>query len=483
MMLGIMKLSPAQRDRAAGALVGLAAADALGGPYEFGPPLTDRPVMHAGRGWDLGEWTDDTAMALAIATTGASGELDAEEVAASFLSWLGSGPKDVGIQTRQVLRAASGDPTRVAACATEYFRRNPDRSAGNGSLMRTAPVALSYLGDDGAIAQAAREISDLTHADPVAGEACVLWSIGIDRAVREGRTDGVRDGLALLDRAASASWEALLDEAERKVPSEFPKNGWVVQALQGAWSAIAHADGVTGPERLRSGIEMAVAGGHDADTVGAIAGGLLGAAYGASAVPWEWKERLHGWPDLRIRGLVGLSQLIVGGGKPGQAGYPTAESMKAYYQHHDHPAGIAVPLPDDPGLLIGDVKGLEGAGGDADVVVSLCRMGTNEVRSGVEHIEIWLMDSSDPADNPNLGFVFADTADLIARRRADGKTVFLHCVRAERRTPAMVAAYLVPNIGVGAAEAVDKVRHALETSLDPYPSWIIALESLEGGLS
>jgi ADP-ribosylglycohydrolase len=166
--------------------------------------------MHAGRGWELGEWTDDTAMALAIATAGESGQLRTHEVAANFLDWLGSGPKDVGIQTRRVLRAAAGDPSRVASCAAEHFRLNPRNSAGNGSLMRTAPVALSYLGDDAAIARAAREISDLTHADPVAGEACVLWSIAVDRAVREGRVDGVRDGLGVLDEARAKAWEAWL---------------------------------------------------------------------------------------------------------------------------------------------------------------------------------------------------------------------------------------------------------------------------------
>ena len=195
--------------------------------------------------------------------------------------------------------------------------------------MRTAPVALSYLGDDEAIARTARKISDLTHADPAAGEACVLWSITVDRAVRESRVDGVRDGLSLLDKARATVWETLLDEAEAKVPSEFQKNGWVVQALQGAWSAIAHANGSTGPEILRLGIEGAVAGGHDTDTVGAIAGGLLGAAYGATAVPWEWKERLHGSPDLRVRGLVGLSQLIVNGVRISSANDPRRRLSRA----------------------------------------------------------------------------------------------------------------------------------------------------------
>ncbi len=207
-----MRLLPAQRDRAAGVLVGTAAADALGAPYEFGPPLTDRPVMHAGKGWELGEWTDDTSMALAVATASAAGRLDPTEIAANFISWIDSGPKNVGIQSGRVLRAAAGDPARVAAEAASYFAANPRNSAGNGSLMRSASVALSYLGDDAAIMRAAREESELTHADPVAAQACIIWSIAIDRAVREGRLDGVREGVAALeDDDARKDWGSLLD--------------------------------------------------------------------------------------------------------------------------------------------------------------------------------------------------------------------------------------------------------------------------------
>ncbi len=349
--------------------------------------------------------------------------------------------------------------------------------------MRTAPVALSYLGDDPAIMRSAREESELTHADPVTAQACIIWSIAIDRAVREGRLDGVREGVAALeDHDARKDWASLLDEAESKVPADFSNNGWVVQALQGAWSAIVHADGVDGPQRLRSGIEGAVAGGHDADTVGAIAGGLLGAAYGASAVPWEWKERLHGWPGMHVRDLASLAQLIASGGRTDLMDWPTVEHTMGFYERDYRPAGIAMPLPQDPGLIIGDVKGLDGDGGKADVVVSLCRTGTKDVGADVEHVEIWLVDSADPADNPNLEFVFADTADLIARRRAEGKTVFLHCVRAERRTPAMAAACLVRSHGVGAEEALDSARHTLKSSLPPHDSWVKALRSLEAGI-
>jgi ADP-ribosyl-[dinitrogen reductase] hydrolase len=78
-------------------------------------------------------------MALAVAKAGAHGTLDPIEVARNFLAWVGSSPKDVGIQTFHVLYAAQGDPSRLAVEAATYFRANPKHAAGNGSLMRTAP--------------------------------------------------------------------------------------------------------------------------------------------------------------------------------------------------------------------------------------------------------------------------------------------------------------------------------------------------------
>ena len=104
--------------------------------------------------------------------------------------------------------------------------------------MRTAPVALAYIGDDGAIVRAATQISGLTHADPVAGEACAIWCVAIDRAIREGRLDGVHDGIALLPDGRRQFWSERLDEAERYPAGTFSPNGYVVTALQAAWAAI-----------------------------------------------------------------------------------------------------------------------------------------------------------------------------------------------------------------------------------------------------
>jgi len=201
-----MKMTTAQHDRAAGVLLGTAAGDALGAPYEFQPPRgPELPVvMDGGGGWEVGEWTDDTAMAIAIAEVAATGADLRDEGAQNtivrrWVEWKKSA-KDVGTQTRDVLSAI--EPARPAASAREYAAQRFSggaKSAGNGSLMRTAPVALAYLdqvgqaGEDATV-EAAIAISDLTHGDPDCADACVLWCLAIRHAVLTGELD-IRRGL------------------------------------------------------------------------------------------------------------------------------------------------------------------------------------------------------------------------------------------------------------------------------------------------
>ncbi len=156
MKLNSVDLTVAQKDRACGVLLATAAGDALGAPYEFqparGPELPVEMVGGGSFGWEPGEWTDDTSMAVAIAEVAATGAdlRDAavhDAVVRRWVSWAKTA-KDVGIQTRTVLsRVDDADP---AASARDYARGQFEqgvRSAGNGSLMRTAPVALAYLTD------------------------------------------------------------------------------------------------------------------------------------------------------------------------------------------------------------------------------------------------------------------------------------------------------------------------------------------------
>ncbi|TPW76554.1 ADP-ribosylglycohydrolase family protein [Schumannella soli] len=305
-------------DRAAGVIVGQACGDALGAGYEFGPPLDDAvPVVLGGgpntMGWAPGEWTDDTAMAVPLLRAAAAGwRFDGSaalaEVIEQWRVWARTA-RDVGIQIRAVLADIPQSTEADARAAAERLHVERGRSGGNGSLMRTGPVALAFLGADpgepSALAAAARRVSELTHWEHDAGDACVIWSLAIRHAVLTGEADA-RVGLGALPAERAARWAALLDEAETRRPRDFEQNGWVVEALQAAWSAIhAASDPV-------DALERAVRSGRDTDTVAAIAGQLVGAAHGATALPPEWRSRLHGWPGLRDAELVALAEQAAG---------------------------------------------------------------------------------------------------------------------------------------------------------------------------
>ena len=303
-----------QDDRIAGTLLVTGIGDALGAGYEFSAaPSGDIDMIGGGLGpFAPGEWTDDTAMAVAIAEVAASGGLDPVAIGERFLDWYRSSPPDMGNATRAVLGSVRRGHELAAAAARLYARR-PRGAAGNGALMRTAPVALVHLGDDGEMAAGARVVAELTHADPLAGDSCVLWCIAIDRAIRESRLDGVWDGLALLPSDRRARWERALTEAEAGPASRFAPNGFTVTALQAAHAAVQLTPvPVTRPEaHLVDALVAAVRIGDDTDTVAAIAGGLLGARWGASAVPGRWRRMLHGWPGYDGEDLVRLASAIV----------------------------------------------------------------------------------------------------------------------------------------------------------------------------
>ncbi|TXT13031.1 hypothetical protein VHUM_01432 [Vanrija humicola] len=314
---------PINTDRALGAVLGSAAGDALGASYEFQPAvLPPTPIVwRAGNPWQRGEWTDDTAMAVPLLDELAAGaDIRTDEALGRVVRrWLGwaRGAKDVGIQTRRVFavlereleqHTGAHDDAHVARLCKTAAAQVHDvtgRSGGNGSLMRTGPVALGYLHDAGAVAAAARAQSDLTHFDEDTGDACVLWSLAIRHAVLTGEIDLVGQlGALAPDRAEI--WRARIAEAEGREPHEIKNNGWVVAALQAAWSAIVRGTS------LVDVLERAVRAGDDTDTVAAIAGSLAGAKYGASGLPKLWFDELHGWPGEHAVDLETKVLLVVG---------------------------------------------------------------------------------------------------------------------------------------------------------------------------
>jgi ADP-ribosyl-[dinitrogen reductase] hydrolase len=442
-----------RRERAAGAILGMASGDALGAGYEFGPPLpAGTPVsMDGGRRgpWAPGEWTDDTSMAIPILRVLAAGrplEGDAlDEIVAAWIDWSKTA-KDVGIQTRQVFATATARTADAVLAASRRFAATHDRAGGNGSLMRTAPVALGYLedGEEDELVRVARLLSDLTHADPHAGDACVLWSLAIRHGIRTGELD-LRSGLQHLPADRATYWTDRLDEAEAHEPDHFTRNGWVVEALQGAWSAITHGS------TLVDVLERAVRGGRDADTVAAIAGGLAGAVHGASALPAHWRRILHGWPGLVADDLSRAAVLAARRGEPADTGWPAADR----FQPLDR--ATLVRHPHDEGVWLGSLKALDDLPPEIDAVVSLCRVGAKQTDR--EQVEFWLIDED--GRNPNLDFILRDAADTVAALRAEGRTVFLHCFEGVSRTPSVGAAYSVLHRGRSADVALREVTAAL----------------------
>ncbi|MDJ0376432.1 ADP-ribosylglycohydrolase family protein [Cryobacterium sp. PH31-L1] len=455
------KLTAAQKDRAAGVLLGLASGDALGAGYEFGPPLqSSTPVVMKGGGgfnWSPGEWTDDTSMAVPIAQAAAAGldlrdERVLDGIVAQWVNWAKTAP-DVGIQLRAILSRTEPTASAVRAVAKAHHERN-GRSGGNGSLMRTAPVALAYLHDPAALAEAARTLSSLTHYEADAGDACVLWCLAIRHAVLHGEFD-VRVGLAALPADRRELWEGRIAVAETSEPKDFAHNGWVVEALQGAWSAISTTSQLDATH-LRLALEAAVRGGRDTDTVAAIAGGLLGARWGASAVPAKWRRIVHGWPKVNGASLTGadlvrLGERICGDAQKERFDYSYLGDVSTLLQH-----------PHDEGVWIGAAGALEALPPEVDAVVSLCRVGTKQVPPHIRHhVEVRLIDKDDPAENPNLDFVLVDTVDAIAALRAEGHTVLVHCAQAQSRTPSVAALYAALHRGVAIDWALRQVLEVL----------------------
>jgi ADP-ribosyl-[dinitrogen reductase] hydrolase len=444
-----VNLTSAQLDRACGVLLGSAAGDALGAGYEFSSVSPDLiPEMIGGGlgGFAQGEWTDDTAQAVVIARVAADGlDLRSPEaldrIAQGFADWYAGNPPDVGIQTRAVLSRAGRNPTaaEMAAAARAVHERS-GRSAGNGSLMRTGPVALAYLDDPVGLVEAAMAVSALTHYEDVAQEACALWCLMIRHTVLAGdypRFDAIAEWMPNVEK-----WREILAEAESNPPGRFTQNSWSVGALQAAWSTLANAP-LAGGEydcgQLVEALHAAIRIGGDTDTVAAIAGALLGAKWGMSAIPAEWRRLLHGWPGLRGRQLEELAFLCARKGVPGKYGWPLVDHIDYVPLEYGKPALVRHPL--DDGVWLASASALDSLPDDVDAVVSLCLTGRRQVPAHVEHINFRLMDEADPEENPNLDHVLFDAGNTVEALRREGKTVLIHCVASHSRTPAVGIAY------------------------------------------
>jgi ADP-ribosylglycohydrolase len=307
---------PTRTERALGAVIGSAVGDALGAPFEFGPEGAFSArfpspgaggEMCGGGGWDPGEATDDTQMAVLVAESLLEcGGLDLPDVFRRFQQWAAAEPKDIGLQTEAVL--TSGDPWDLAAAL--HFQTNR-RAAGNGALMRASPSAVhfAHLGRD-ATMDAARRLAALTHGDRAAWEGTAVFHELVRVALTgDDPVAAVPDVLRAVhpdhrDRYATV----LAPDWHPDLATEF--NGAVWPCLGSAVWALRTTTGYE--EAVRAAIDL----GGDTDTVAAVTGGLAGAVHGIDAVPAHWTGSLHvplpGFADrvLHISDLAALTRRL-----------------------------------------------------------------------------------------------------------------------------------------------------------------------------
>ena len=286
------------KDRFRGCLLGLATGDALGTTLEFRIPGSFHPIddVIGGGPFDLepGQWTDDTSMALCLAASLIeTGHFDPEDQMQRYVRWWEEGYMsstgtcfDIGNTIADALWhfTDSGDPY---AGSTDPF------SAGNGSLMRLAPVPMCYAGNAAEAVAKSADSSRTTHGAVEAVDACRYFGglliaalNGVDKETLLSSLFSPLQGLWERSPLAEKVAEVATGSFKHREPPEIRGTGYVVESMEAALWAFHKS------QNFREGALLAANLGDDADTTAAIYGQISGAHYGAEAIPSEWRKLL-----------------------------------------------------------------------------------------------------------------------------------------------------------------------------------------------
>ncbi len=278
---------PIEISRLRGAFLGLAIGDALGTTHEFKPRDTYRHLTDIVGGGPFklkaGEWTDDTSMALCLAQSLLQNDgFDPANVMNRFVNWRDHGINSVTGICFDIGNVTFGALGRYLSDGNPYAGNPHPNTAGNGSVMRLAPVPVFYAYDAALARDVSMQQSRLTHAAPEAVDGCAWLSDMLT---------GLFNSRALDDFAPDPAWSrkiaAITPAAVRAIPRERIKSrGYVVDTLEAALWAVVTTD------NFRDALLRAVNLGGDADTIGAVTGQIAGALYGESGIPQDWLKKL-----------------------------------------------------------------------------------------------------------------------------------------------------------------------------------------------
>ena len=284
------KLPLDRLNRARGALLGLACGDATGTTVEFlprgsFPPVTD---MVDGGPFNLksGEWTDDTSMALCLASSLLENGFDLDDQIRRYVMWREEGYLsstgdcfDIGNTVQDALDAFKRTGNSIAGSS------DPD-TAGNGAIMRLAPIPIHYLDTPDLALYLCEEQSRTTHQASECLMACRLLGEVLIRALQGKSKEDVlapsKQVLSLSPRLKSIAEGGYKTKSETEIRS----TGYVVDSLEAAFWCFYKTDS------FKDCVLQAANLGDDADTIAAISGQIAGACYGETGIPPQWLEKL-----------------------------------------------------------------------------------------------------------------------------------------------------------------------------------------------
>lgn len=284
-------MHPERIDRARGCLLGLAIGDAIGTTVEFKPrgsfpPVTD---MVGGGPFRLkaGEWTDDTSMALCLGASLLATGFNLRDQITRYVRWHREGYMssngrcfDIGVATREALSRFESDGNPEAGST------DPG-SAGNGCIMRLAPVAIRYLDSPEIAASLAADQAKTTHAAVECIEASRLFGEILVRALQGGC-----GRVEVLITAIGGSYRTFSPRLQGIAVGEYFEfdrawikgTGYVVDSLEAALWCFYTTD------NFSDAVLAAANLGDDADTTAAITGQIAGAFYGEAGIPGAWLD-------------------------------------------------------------------------------------------------------------------------------------------------------------------------------------------------
>ena len=296
---------PLDFDRFLGSLFGLAVGDALGTALEFKSPGTFEPIddMVGGGPFRLkpGEWTDDTSMAMCLAESLLARQgFDEVDQMDRYRQWYRAGYWSCRDQCFDIGNIVRGAVELYEETHNGFCGPTGERTAGNGSLMRLAPIPLYFARNPREAIQRARDSSRTTHGVEPCLDACRYYANLILGALHGASKEAILspsyeflEGLWEQDPLCAPIAGIAGGSFKRKEPPEIKGSGYVVESLEAAIWAFHKSD------NFRDGALLAVNLGDDADTTGAIYGQLAGAYYGYFEIPDEWTSRIAWGKQIR----------------------------------------------------------------------------------------------------------------------------------------------------------------------------------------